>query len=84
MTTQLEKDLLRNAADRLGTWTADTVMRCKVVDLDNRETLAIIMTMLCFELFRVLSLTTRATPETLGKLIQQQFEDYQKKRERWE
>jgi hypothetical protein len=39
MTSQLEKDIYRNACDRIETYLKDTMMRCEVADLDSQATL---------------------------------------------
>jgi hypothetical protein len=47
---QIVKDLHTNAQDRLRLWIKDTVMRCEVVDIEEREGIAIILNALAHEL----------------------------------
>lgn len=49
-TTDLEKDLHREAQKRLRKWAQDTQMRCEAVDITDDVTLSIILSVLTYEL----------------------------------
>jgi hypothetical protein len=51
--SQLENDLVHNAHERLKRWTADTIMRCEVVEMSPPRTASMLYTCLTAELIEL-------------------------------